>query len=254
MTNRRLATVSIPSVSLLCATVLLMAGCAPSDSAGSPPPASAAPTAASAPELSADEAPSPASLEGLTSEEMTHQPVPVQMTQCLTQQAKWIDLPAGTTSPDLYTRISAHEQELLFLLPDEVGGFDNVDVGAGQGARGTVGVSVVGFAAGGDDAETAWQALRAKSPEVEAAAAAIEAEGASFAPKLVDFSYATLCKADLAVTSLWTSNDDGLTSVRMDVELNRIILGIDAELFSDSYRQELLATAPGGVFEFEEVQ
>ena len=187
-------------------------------------------------------------------EEMTNQPVPVQMTQCLTQHAKWIDLPAGKTSGDLYTRIAAHEQELLFLLPDEVGGFDNVNIAAGPGPRGTVGVSVIGFAAGGNDAETAWQALRAKSPEVEAAAAAIEAEGASFAPRLVEFSYATLCKADLAVTSLWTSNDDGLTSVRMDVELNRIILGIDAALFSDSYRQDLLATAPAGVFEFEEVQ
>ena len=29
-------------------------------------------------------------------EEMTNQPVPVQMTQCLTQHAKWIDLPVET--------------------------------------------------------------------------------------------------------------------------------------------------------------
>ncbi|WP_371029923.1 hypothetical protein [Pseudoclavibacter sp. JSM 162008] len=247
MSLRRLA-----PASMLCGALLLLVGCATPESAVVAQPAASVAPAASAGGSVAGEAPSQDALDGIPIEEMTHQPVPVQMTQCLTQQAKWIDLPAGKTSSDLYTRIAAHEQELLFLLPDEVGGFDNVDVAAGPGPRGTVSVSVVGSAAA--DPAAIWQALRDATPEVDAAAAGIEAEGASFAPKLVDFSYATLCKAALAVTSLWKGNDDGLLSVRMDVELNRLILGIDAAALSDSYRQELLATAPAGIFEFEEVQ
>ncbi|PPG27145.1 hypothetical protein [Pseudoclavibacter sp. RFBB5] len=238
--------------SMLCGALLLLVGCASPESAIVPQTDASAAPAASAGGSVAGEAPSQDALDGIPIEEMTHQPVPVQMTQCLTQQAKWIDLPAGKTSSDLYTRIAAHEQELLFLLPDEVGGFDNVDVAAGPGPRGTVGVSVVGSAAA--DPAAVWQALRDATPEVDTAAAGIEAEGASFAPKLVDFSYATLCKAALAVTSLWKGNDDGLVSVRMDVELNRLILGIDAATLSDSYRQELLETAPAGIFEFEDVQ
>jgi hypothetical protein len=247
MLFRRLA-----PASMLCGALLLLVGCASPESAVVAQPAASVAPAASAGGSVADEAPSQDALDGIPIEEMTHQPVPVQMTQCLTQQAKWIDLPAGKTSSDLYTRIAAHEQELLFLLPDEVGGFDNVDVAAGPGPRGTVSVSVVGSAAA--DPTAIWQALRDATPDVDAAAAGIEAEGASFAPKLVDFSYATLCKAALAVTSLWKGNDDGLLSVRMDVELNRLILGIDAAALSDSYRQELLATAPAGIFEFEDVQ
>lgn len=239
---------------MLCGALLLLAGCASPESAAVAQPAASVAPSASAGGSVADERPSQDALDGIPIEEMTHQPVPVQMTQCLTQQAKWIDLPAGKTSSDLYTRIAAHEQELLFLLPDEVGGFDNVEVAAGPGPMGAVSVSIVGSADLGDDAAASWQALRDATPEVDAAAAGIEAEGASFDPKLVDFSYATLCKAALAVTSIWKGNDDGLLSVRMDVELNRLILGIDAAALSDSYRQELLATAPAGIFEFEEVQ
>lgn len=250
MCLRRLATASI-----LCGSLLLLTGCAQTDSRGDPQPTSSAATAAAGANVStADGPPSQTALEGIPIEEMTHQPLSVQMTQCLTQHAKWIDLPAGKTSPELHTRLAAHEQELLFLLPNEVGGFDNIDVAAGPGPRGTVSVSVIRSADGGADPIAIWQALRDSSPEVEAAAAGIEAEGASFTAKLVDFSYATLCEANLAVMSLWGSNDDGLLSARMDVELNRIILTIESGVFSDSYREQLLATAPDGVFEFKEAE
>lgn len=247
MPHRHLATTS-----LVCAALVLLAGCAQQDPASAPQstPTSSS-IAADASEVASAGQPSQSSLEGIPLVEMTRQPVEVQMTQCLTQQARWVDLPGGKTSSDLYTRIAANEQELLFLLRDQVGGFDNVDVAEGTGPRGTVRVSVVGAQDGGGDAAATWRGLRDGSPEVEAAAAAIESEGASFSAEFVDFSYATLCQAELAVMALWTSNDEGLTSVRMDVERNRVILGVDEAMFRDAYRQQLLATAPAGVFEFE---
>ena len=252
MPSRRLT----PATIVCAALAVLLGGCAPADApsvvgSASTPAQTASAGVESAP---SETAPSQASLEGISMQEMTHQPVPVQMTQCLTQHAKWIDLPAGTTSSDLYTRISAYEQELLFLLPDAVGGFDNVDVAAAPSPRGTVTVFVVGSAEAGDEAAAAWTALRDASPEVEAAAAGIEAEGASFAPELVEYSYAELCTSNLAILSVWMENDKGLVTARMDVELNRNILGIEPELFSDEYRQQLLALGPAGIYEFEEVR
>lgn len=245
MSPRRLA-----PVSFLCGVLLLLTGCAQTDSQRAPQ------LAASATQSSDVEAPSRAALEGIPLEEMTDQPVPVQMTQCLTQHAQWIDLPAGTTSSDLYTRISAHEQELLFLLPDELGGFDNVDVAAGQDPRGSVSVFIVGSASGEDDAAAAWQALREASPEVDAAAAGIEAEGASFTPELVEFSYAELCTTQLAAFALplWTNPGLGLQSVRMDVEANRVIAGVASELITADGIDEIVATGPDGIYDFEEIQ
>lgn len=251
MTLRRIA-----SASILCGALLLLAGCAQTDSQSTPPLPSDAAPAASATGSTADEVPSQASLDGIPLEEMTHQPVPVQMTQCLTQHAKWIDLPAGKTSSDLYTRISAHEQELLFLLPDEVGGFDNVDVAADPGPRGTVTVFVVGTADGEGDADAAWLSLREASPDVDAAAARIEAEGASFAPELVEFSYAELCTTQLAAFALplWTNPDLGVQSLRMDVEANRLIAGVVSDLITGARIDEIVATGPDGIYDFEEIQ
>lgn len=242
--------------SMLCGALLLLAGCASPEPAAVPQPAASVAPSASAGGPVADELPSQDALDGIPIEEMTHQPVPVQMTQCLTQQAKWIDLPAGKTSSDLYTRIAAHEQELLFLLPDEVGGFDNVEVAAGPGPRGTVSVSIVGSAELGDDAAASWQALRDATPEVDAAAAAIEAEGASFVARLVDFSYAELCTTQLAVFALplWADPSLGLQSVRMDVESNRLIAGVESGVLSDAGVSEIRETGPDGIFELEEVQ
>ncbi|PPF45330.1 hypothetical protein C5B85_07040 [Pseudoclavibacter sp. AY1F1] len=251
MTNSRLAHASI-----LGAALLLLVGCADANQASPPDSTASATPVESSSVVATDETPSQTSIEGIPVEEMVDQPVSVQLTQCLTQNAQWIDLPEGKGSPDLHTRVAASEQELLFLLPQELGGFDNAEVSDNAGPSARVTVFVVGSADSGDDAAAQWQSMRDASPEVDAAAARIEAEGASFTPQLVEFSYADLCSTQLSAFAMpmWTSSDSGLQSVRMDVEANRLIAVVVSGVITSADIDEIVATGPAGIYDFEEVQ